>query len=188
MTTRNAFLRQAFLGIWLAAGTAWAQSPAAAPPTNPGILRLSTTTSTENSGLLKALLPAFEQSTGLKVQVISVGTGKALELAKNGDVDVTLVHARASEDKFVLDGFGVNRRDVMYNDFVIAGPEHDPAGIRGRQDVLAALRTLPSAAHGLFRGVTTRAPTRWSKATGSRWAASLPARPTSLRALAWAKC
>jgi len=81
MTTRNAFLRQAFLAIWLAAGTAWAQSPAAAPPTNPGILRLSTTTSTENSGLLKALLPAFEQATGLKVQVISVGTGKALELA-----------------------------------------------------------------------------------------------------------
>ena len=142
MTTRNTFLRQAFLGIWLAAGTAWAQSPAATPPTNPGILRLSTTTSTENSGLLKALLPAFEQATGLKVQVISVGTGKALELAKNGDVDVTLVHARASEDKFVLDGFGVNRRDVMYNDFVIVGPEHDPAGIRGRQDVLAALRTI----------------------------------------------
>ena len=142
MTTRNAFLRQAFLGIWLAAGTAWAQSPAAAPPTNPSILRLSTTTSTENSGLLKALLPAFEQATGLKVQVISVGTGKALELAKNGDVDVTLVHARASEDKFVLDGFGVNRRDVMYNDFIIVGPEQDPAGIRGRQDVLAALRTI----------------------------------------------
>lgn len=77
---------------------------------------MSTTTSTENSGLLTHLLPKFEAKTNSKVQVISVGTGKALELAKNGDVDVTLVHARPSEDKFVAEGYGVNRRDVMYND------------------------------------------------------------------------
>lgn len=106
------------------------------------VLRLSTTTSTENSGLLNFLLPAFEAESGLKVQVIAVGTGKALELAKNGDVDVTLVHARLSEDRFVADGHGVNRRDVMYNDFLIVGPLADPAGIRGMKDVLAALKKI----------------------------------------------
>jgi tungstate transport system substrate-binding protein len=106
------------------------------------VLRLSTTTSTENSGLLRYLLPAFEASTHTRVHVISVGTGKALELAKNGDVDVTLVHARASEDKFVAEGHGVNRRDVMYNDFILVGPRNDPAGIRGTQDVIAAMKKI----------------------------------------------
>ena len=106
------------------------------------IIRLSTTTSTDNSGLLKYLLPQFERETNSKVHVISVGTGKALELAKNGDVDVTLVHARPSEDKFVADGHGVNRRDVMYNDFIIVGPASDPAGIKGSKDVLKALRKI----------------------------------------------
>ncbi len=109
------------------------------------VLKLSTTTSTENSGLLKVLLPAFEKASGLKVQVISVGTGKALELAKNGDVDATLVHARPSEDKFVAAGYGVNRRDVMYNDFVIVGPASDPAGVKGMKDVMAALKKIVDA-------------------------------------------
>ncbi len=109
------------------------------------ILRLSTTTSTENSGLLKALLPAFEAKHHIKVQVISVGTGKALELAKNGDVDVTLVHARAAEDKFVAEGHGVNRRDVMYNDFIIVGPTDDPAHVAGRKDVIAALKKITAS-------------------------------------------
>ena len=111
----------------------------------PNVLRLSTTTSTENSGLLAWLLPAFEAKHGIKVHIISVGSGKALELAKNGDVDVTLVHARAAEDKFVADGHGVDRRDVMYNDFVVAGPASDPAGIRGGKDVLAAFRKIAAA-------------------------------------------
>jgi tungstate transport system substrate-binding protein len=109
------------------------------------VLRLSTTTSTDNAGLLKFLLPAFESESGLKVQVIAVGTGKALELAKNGDVDVTLVHARPSEDRFVAEGHGVNRRDVMYNDFVIVGPAGDPAGIKGMKDVLAGLKKIVDA-------------------------------------------
>ncbi|MDQ9169160.1 substrate-binding domain-containing protein [Oxalobacteraceae bacterium R-40] len=107
-------------------------------------IRLSTTTSTESSGLLKHLLPAFEAKTKSKVHVISVGTGKALELAKNGDVDVTLVHARASEDKFVAEGHGVDRRDVMYNDFIIVGPASDPAGIKGSKDVLKAMKQIVS--------------------------------------------
>jgi tungstate transport system substrate-binding protein len=110
-----------------------------------GVIRMSTTTSTENSGLLKWLLPAFEAKTGVKVQVISVGTGKALELGKNGDVDVTLVHARALEDKFVAEGWGVDRRDVMYNDFVVAGPVADPARVKGTADVLDAFRKIAAA-------------------------------------------
>lgn len=105
-------------------------------------LRLSTTTSTENSGLLKAILPAFEARFGAKVHVISVGTGKALELGKNGDVDVVLVHARAAEDRFVADGHGVNRRDVMYNDFILVGAQDDALGLRGTRDVVVAFRRL----------------------------------------------
>jgi tungstate transport system substrate-binding protein len=117
------------------------------------IIKMSTTTSTENSGLLTYLLPMFEAKTNTKVQVISVGTGKALELAKNGDVDVTLVHARPSEDKFVAEGYGVNRRDVMYNDFIIVGPASDPAGIKGSKDVLAAMKKIAdSKAKFISRG------------------------------------
>lgn len=117
-------------------------------------LRLSTTTSTENSGLLAFLLPAFEADSGIRVHVIAVGTGKALELARNGDVDVTLVHARASEDKFVAEGSGIHRRDVMYNDFIIVGPDSDPAGIRkAGKDVLAGLqRIVDSKSRFISRG------------------------------------
>lgn len=109
------------------------------------VLRLSTTTSTENSGLLGYLLPAFEAKTGIKVDVISVGTGKALELGRNGDVDVTLVHARALEDKFVAEGWGIDRHDVMYNDFIVAGPVRDPAGVKGSRDVIDAFRKIAAA-------------------------------------------
>lgn len=106
------------------------------------ILKLSTTTSTENSGLLAYLLPEFKAASKIEVHVIAVGSGKALELAKNGDVDVALVHARSSEDKFVADGHGVNRRDVMYNDFILAGPISDPAGVRGSKSILDALKKI----------------------------------------------
>lgn len=109
------------------------------------VLRLATTTSTDNSGLLTALLPPFEKMTGYKVQVIAVGTGKALRLASEGDVDVVMVHARKAEDKLVADGFGVNRRDFMYNDFVIVGPENDPAGIKGSKDAASALQKIASS-------------------------------------------
>ena len=108
-------------------------------------IRLSTTTSTENSGLLAHLLPAFEAKTGRKVHVIAVGSGKALELAKNGDVDVTLVHARAAEDAFVAAGHGVDRRSVMYNDFVVVCPAADPVGINGGKDVIAAFRKIAAS-------------------------------------------
>lgn len=117
------------------------------------VLRLSTTTSTENSGLLKFLLPDFEAQFGMQVQVISVGSGKALELAKNGDVDVTLVHARPSEDAFVSAGYGINRRDVMYNDFIVVGPAADPAGIVGKKELMSSLKKIvASKAKFISRG------------------------------------
>lgn len=103
-------------------------------------IRMATTTSTENSGLLDVLLPPFEEEFNVKVDVIAVGTGKALKLGENGDVDLVFVHAREAEDRFIRSGFGVNRREVMYNDFVIVGPDKDPAGTRGNDAVTALKR------------------------------------------------
>lgn len=120
---------------------------------DPAVLRVATTTSTENSGLLKALLPAFERRSGLDVQVLAVGTGQALRLGCNGDVDVVLVHAPAAEQKFLDDGCGVNRRQVMYNDFVIVGPPDDPAAVAGSAGAAAALgRIAGSQAIFVSRG------------------------------------
>jgi len=106
------------------------------------LVRLATTTSTENSGLLRAILPQFEKATGYQVHVIAVGTGKALRMGRDGDVDVVLVHAPAAEQEFVAQGWGVNRRQVMYNDFVITGSPDDPAGIKGMQDPARALAKI----------------------------------------------
>ncbi|MDW7646393.1 MAG: substrate-binding domain-containing protein [Desulfuromonadales bacterium] len=108
-------------------------------------LRLATTTSTENSGLLMALLPPFEQANDCQVDVIAVGTGKALKLGEAGDVDVVLVHARALEEAFVAAGHGIDRRDVMYNDFVLLGPPADPAGVAGMGDVAAAMKKIAAS-------------------------------------------
>jgi len=134
-------MRTRLTAIALAACAALAAVPALAAPD----IRMSTTTSTENSGLLKVLLPAYEARCQCKVRVIAVGTGKALELGRNGDVDVVLVHARPAEDKFVADGSGVNRRDVMYNDFILVGPTGDPAGVKGAKDVVAAMKTIEAS-------------------------------------------
>ncbi len=108
-------------------------------------LRMSTTTSTENSGLLDQLLPPFEKLHGCEVDVIAVGTGKALKIAESGDVDIVLVHARALEDAFVASGYGVNRRDVMYNDFVILGPADDPANAAKASTAAEALAIIADA-------------------------------------------
>ena len=119
-------------------------------------IRLATTTSMDNSGLLDIILPVFEKDEKYKVKVISVGTGKALRLAREGDVDVVLVHARSAEDKLVADGYGVNRRDVMYNDFMLVGPDSDPANIRGTTDATAALsRIVASKSLFISRGDTS---------------------------------
>jgi len=108
-------------------------------------IRLATTTSTENSGLLKVILPVFEAKYGGKVRVVSVGTGAALKLGENGDADVLLVHARSLEERFMAAGFGSVRKDVMYNDFVIVGPKSDPAGVRGSKDVYTAMKKISAS-------------------------------------------
>ncbi|MFK5914516.1 MAG: substrate-binding domain-containing protein [Woeseiaceae bacterium] len=108
-------------------------------------LRLATTTSTENSGLLNVLIPLFEKDSGHKIHVIAVGTGKALRMGEAGDADVLLVHSRQAEEKFIADGHGVNHRSVMYNDFVIVGPKNDPAGIRGQKDSVVALKKIATS-------------------------------------------
>jgi len=116
-------------------------------------IRLSTTTSTENSGLLAAVLPKFESKYGGKVRVVAVGTGAALKLGEQGDAEVLLVHARALEDKFMAAGYGSVRKDVMYNDFIIVGPKNDPAGVRGMKDVIAATKKIgASGAKFISRG------------------------------------
>jgi len=96
------------------------------------VLRMATTTSTADTGLLDYLAPIFLKDTGIEVQWVAVGTGKALEYGRNGDVDIVLTHDPAAEDKFMAEGAGVNRRKVMYNDFVLIGPANDPAGIKGK--------------------------------------------------------
>jgi tungstate transport system substrate-binding protein len=105
-------------------------------------LKLSTTTSTDDSGLLQVLLPPFEKECKCSVDVIAVGSGKALKLGEGGEVDVVLVHAPQLEEQFVAAGYGVNRRDVMYNDFVVIGPANDPAGVRGAKTAADAFRRI----------------------------------------------
>ena len=132
-------VRHSLLCLWTAAALT---SQAAEP-----ILRLATTTSTYETGLLDHILPPFEKQYGVKIHIISVGTGKAIKIAENGDVDVILVHAREAEDQFVNAGFGVNRRDVMYNDFVVLGPADDPAEIAGLKDAKEALKRIADKGH-----------------------------------------
>jgi tungstate transport system substrate-binding protein len=107
---------------------------------------VASTTSTQDSGLFNYLLPIFKAKTGIDVKVIAQGTGQALDTARRGDADVVFVHAKAQEEKFVADGFGVKRFDVMYNDFVLIGPASDPAGIKGGNNIVAALTTIQGKA------------------------------------------
>jgi tungstate transport system substrate-binding protein len=106
---------------------------------------VASTTSTEQSGLFKHLLPIFEKKTGIQVRVVALGTGQALDLARRGDADVVFVHARSAEEKFVAEGHGVKRVPVMYNDFVVIGPKSDPAAIGGSKDVVDAFRKIRAA-------------------------------------------
>jgi len=106
---------------------------------------VASTTSTEQSGLFKHILPLFERKTGIKVRVVAQGTGQALDTGRRGDADVVFVHDRAAELKFVADGFGVERREVMYNDFVVVGPAADPAKIKGSKDTVDAFSRIAAA-------------------------------------------
>jgi tungstate transport system substrate-binding protein len=108
-------------------------------------ITVASTTSTEQSGLFKRLLPTFEHKTGIEVRVVAVGTGQALDLARRGDADVVFVHAKSAEEEFVREGHGVRRFPVMYNDFVLIGPRTDPAGVAGARDTLDALRRIKDA-------------------------------------------
>lgn len=106
---------------------------------------VASTTSTADSGLYTYLLPIFTEKTGIEARVVARGTGEAIELAKRGDADVLLVHNKPSEEQFVAEGYGVERKDLMYNDFVLIGPKADPAGIRGGRDAVAALTAIARA-------------------------------------------
>ena len=139
---------------------------------------VASTTSTEQSGLFGHLLPIFKQASGIDVRVVALGTGQALDMGRRGDADVVFVHDQAAEEKFVADGFGVKRLPVMYNDFVIVGPKHDPAGTRGK-DVVEALKKLavssvPIVSRGDKSG-THAAELRYWKAAGIDVATSKPA-------------
>src|SRR5512147_1200204 len=105
-------------------------------------IRMASTTSTQNSGLFEYLLPLFEKKTGIKIDVVAVGTGAAIEIGKRGDADVVFVHAKEQEMKAVKEGFFVNRHDVMYNDFVIIGPTNDPAKIMGMRSAIDAFKQI----------------------------------------------
>jgi tungstate transport system substrate-binding protein len=134
-----ALTRRALLALSLAALVA-----SAAHAQDKSIV-VASTTSTEQSGLFGHILPMFTKKTGIQVKVVALGTGQALDVGRRGDADVVFVHDRAAEDKFVAEGAGVDRRDVMYNDFVLVGPKSDPAKVGGSNDITAALKRISDA-------------------------------------------
>lgn len=152
-------------------------------PAEPQVLRLATTTSTADSGLLKAILPTFEAANNATVEVIAVGTGQAIALGEAGDADVILVHARSREDAFLEAGHGTERFDVMYNDFILVGPEDDPAHVQDIELVADALQAIAAAeanfaSRGDDSGTHTKEQSLWEKAgitpdPNGRWYHSL---------------
>jgi tungstate transport system substrate-binding protein len=128
----------------------------------PRFITVASTTSTEQSGLFRHLLPAFERQSGIQVRVVALGTGQALDMGKRGDADVVFVHAKPLEEKFVAEGFGVQRLEVMYNDFVLVGPKSDPAKVAGTKDIVAALQKI-SAARALFASRGDRSGTHFAE-------------------------
>jgi tungstate transport system substrate-binding protein len=130
--------RRSTLGL-LAGALALLALPAAAQEKS---IVVASTTSTEQSGLFGYILPIFKAKTGIDVRVVAQGTGQALDTGRRGDADVVFVHDKAAEEKFVADGFGVERREVMYNDFIMVGPKSDPAKIGGSKDIAAALKKI----------------------------------------------
>ena len=134
-------MRQALLTLAFVALTAL--QPAAAQDKS---IVIASTTSTQDSGLFGHILPLFKVRTGIEVKVVAQGTGQALDTARRGDADVVFVHANAQEEKFLAEGFGVKRFDVMYNDFVLIGPKSDPAKIKGMKDALGALKAIQASA------------------------------------------
>jgi len=167
-TIRKLSIAAALTVTLAVAGTAAAQDKS---------ILVQSTTSTANSGLYDHLLPMFTDKSGITVNVVAVGTGQAIKNAQNCDADVLLVHAKASEEKFVSEGYGVQRFDLMYNDFVIVGPAADPAGVKGMNDVKAALTKLaeakaPFASRGDDSGTHKKEMSLWKAAgiePGGEW-------------------
>ena len=141
MTSIRSIGRRAWLVACVSAGV----TAAAGVQAQSTFIVVASTTSTEQSGLFKHLLPAFTKQTGIEVRVVALGTGQALDAARRGDADVVLVHDLAAEQRFVAEGFATRRFDVMYNDFVIVGPKGDPAQVGGLKDTLEALRRIERA-------------------------------------------
>lgn len=155
------------LAVLLIASACSLAAPAATPEAQEMIL--ATTTSTYDSGLLDAILPGFERAYGVRVKVVAVGTGQALKLGQDGNADVVLVHARAQEDQFVAEGWGVDRRDVMYNDFVLVGPRQDPLRIKGMATAADAFKAIAArqaafASRGDKSGTHAKEKSIWKQA------------------------
>jgi tungstate transport system substrate-binding protein len=131
--------------LFLAAAAALLGTLALPAASQEKFITVASTTSTEQSGLFKHILPIFEKQTGIQVRVVALGTGQALDLARRGDADVVFVHAKAAEEKFIAEGHGVQRMPVMYNDFVLIGPKSDPAKIAGGKDITEALKKIEAA-------------------------------------------
>jgi tungstate transport system substrate-binding protein len=144
MLTRRALLAAGFCLAFTSVGSAEQKTATGAmkPDASARFITVSSTTSTTDSGLFNHLLPIFKAKTGIEVRVVSQGTGQALDTGRRGDADVVFVHARAQEVKFVEEGFGVERKPIMYNDFVLIGPKADPAGVKGTKDIAAALTAI----------------------------------------------
>ncbi len=144
---------------------------AVAQPAPPGstTLKLLSTTSTDNSGLLDYLLPQFERVSGITVHVVAVGTGQALRAARDGEGDLLLVHDEESELAFLEAGYGISRVPLMYNDYVLAGPAADPAGVAGMASVADALRQLYDAEALFFSRADARGRQRWNNPANWRW-------------------
>jgi tungstate transport system substrate-binding protein len=132
MALMHRLLLSAMLALGLTGGAAAAEK----------FITVSSTTSTENSGLFKHILPMFKEKTGIEVRVVAQGTGQALDTGRRCDADVVFVHAKAAEEKFIAEGHGVKRFEVMYNDFILVGPKSDPAGVAGGKDITVALKKI----------------------------------------------
>ena len=164
MFNRRFFIAAAALGAVIAA------APVASAQEEKSIV-VSSTTSTQDSGLFGHILPLFKQKTGIDVKVVAQGTGQALDTGRRGDADVVFVHAKSAEEKFLAEGEGVKRYPVMYNDFVLIGPNSDPAGIKGVKDVAKALQTIkekqaPFISRGDRSGTHIAELSLWNKDTG----------------------
>lgn len=158
--------RRGAIGLLLGVALTWLATSAVAEDRH---IVMASTTSTEQSGLFPYLLPAFKKASGIDIRVVAVGTGQALDIGRRGDADVLFVHDRPAEEKFVAEGWGLKRSDVMYNDFVLIGPKSDPAGVKG-QDIVAALTKLAASPYAFVsrgdKSGTNSAELRYWKAAG----------------------